>query len=58
MRSLYEINNDYVNVIENGFSIDEETGEILFDKTNLDELEIEFKEKADNIACYIKICKH
>ena len=25
MRSLYEINNDYVNVIENGFSIDEET---------------------------------
>lgn len=54
MRSLYEINNDYVNVIENGFSIDEETGEILFDKTNLDELEVEFNEKADNIACYIK----
>ena len=54
MRSLYEINNDYVNVIENGFSIDEETGEILFDKTNLDELEAQFDEKADNVACYIK----
>ena len=52
--NLYEINEHYRQVIENGFSFDEETGEILFDETNLDELDGAFKEKVDNIACFIK----
>ena len=51
---LYEINQHYLEVLENGFSFDEETGEILFDKENLDQLEGAFEEKVDNIACYIK----
>lgn len=51
---LYEINQHYLDVLENGFSFDEETGEILFDKENLDQLEGAFEEKVDNIACYIK----
>lgn len=51
---LYEINKHYEEVINNGFSFDEETGEILFDAENLDALECAFDEKVDNIACYIK----
>ena len=54
MASLYEINKTYLEVLENGFKIDEETGEILFDKDDLERIESEFSEKVDNIACYIK----
>lgn len=54
MRTLFEINKDFLSVLENGFAIDEETGEITFDENNLDSLDVEFKEKIDNIACFIK----
>ena len=54
MRSLYDINKDFLSVIENGFAFDEETGEITFDESNLTELDMEFKDKVDNVACYIK----
>lgn len=54
MRSLYEINKDYLEVIENSFKVDEETGEILFSVDDLETLETEFKDKVDNVACYIK----
>lgn len=52
--NLYEINIHLRKVIEEGFSIDEETGEILFDEENLNELKEAFKDKLDGIACYIK----
>ena len=52
--NLYEINKAYQDVLENGFSFDEETGEILFDKESLDLLDDEFKSKVDNIVSYIK----
>ena len=51
---LYEIDKRYMEVLEQGFSVDEETGEILFDAENMDKLDVEFNEKVDNIACYIK----
>ena len=51
---LYKINQHYLDVIEQGYSFDEETGEVLFDASNLDALEDSFKEKVDNIVCYIK----
>lgn len=51
---LYEIDKRYMEVLEQGFSIDEDTGEILFDAENMDKLDAEFNEKVDNIACYIK----
>ena len=54
MRSLYDINKVFLSVIENGFAFDEETGEITFDESNLTELDMEFKDKVDNCACYIK----
>lgn len=53
-RSLYEINNDLLQILENGFVEDKETGEVLLDESNLDELNMEFKDKADNVACFIK----
>lgn len=54
MRSLYEINNDFIQVLENGFLVDEETGEITFKEDALNDLDLEFNQKVDNIACYIK----
>lgn len=51
---LYEIDKRYMEVLEQGFSIDEDTGEILFDAENMDKLDVEFNDKVDNIACYIK----
>ena len=52
--NLYEISENLRKVIEEGFSFDEETGEILFDEENLNELKETFVEKIDGIACYIK----
>ena len=52
--NLYEINNEIEEVINNGFSIDNETGEVMFEPSDLDSLNEQFDEKADNIACYIK----
>lgn len=53
-KTLYEINGEYLSAIENGFIVDEETGEIWLDEEAIEKAEGEFKEKADNIACYIK----
>lgn len=53
-KSLYEINKEYIHALEQGFIVDEETGEIFFDKEALEKIDGDFKEKADNIACYIK----
>ncbi len=52
--SLYELDKRYLETIESGFSIDEETGEVLFDTDNIDKLEDDINNKIDNIACYIK----
>ena len=52
-RSLYEINQDYLDILDN-FEINEETGEVYFNEELLNNLETEFKDKVDNIACYIK----
>lgn len=50
-RSLYEIDKVYLNLFND---VDEETGEIKFDEELLENLNIEFEQKADNIACLIK----
>ena len=51
--NLYEINKTIEEVINNGFSIDNETGEVLFESSDLDSLNEQFDENADNIVCYI-----
>ena len=57
MRPLYEIQSDLEHILENGFIVDPETGEIT-DNTDaekrLEELQIERDQKIEGIACYIK----
>lgn len=50
--TLYEISESVLAAVNN-LQIDEQTGEIL-DVSELDSLQAEFEEKAENIACYIK----
>ena len=52
--NIYEINKAIEDILEDGFSVDEETGEILFDESNLNALNAEISEKIENVACYIK----
>lgn len=54
MATLYELSDAIRQVIDRGFALDEETGEITFDETNLDELRLMFREKAEACALYVK----
>lgn len=59
MNNLYEIDSNIIELLENGFNaacIDEETGEIDEAKANeyLESLQLDRKEKIENIAVYIK----
>lgn len=51
---IYEIEKAYLDVLENSYHIDEETGELLFDESDLEMLQGEIENKVDNYACYIK----
>ena len=51
--NLYEINDAYEKALSN-FTVDDETGEVIFDDEEIKRLEGAFEEKVDNIACYIK----
>ena len=50
---LYEIDNTLREVIENGFSINEETGE-FFDESSLEELQADLADKREAVAVVIK----
>lgn len=52
--SLYQIDNAVLTVLEDGLVFDEETGEILFDPNNLDELEVERNAKLESVALFVK----
>lgn len=54
MGTLYDISQDYVHLIEGGFIVDAETGEITFDSTNIDDKRDELGNKLESVACYIK----
>lgn len=51
---LYEIDQAISQVLENGFVMDEETGEIVFDETNLNALQMERESKIEGVAVWIK----
>lgn len=53
INSLYGINRAYENALNN-FTVDEETGEIIFNDDEIKKLEDDYKTKVDNIVCYIK----
>lgn len=51
---LYEISRAILDVIESGYSVDEDTGEILFEPADIDALEIERDSKLEACALYAK----
>lgn len=51
---LYEISRAMLDVIESGYSVDEETGEILFEPADLDALEVERDRKLEACALFAK----
>lgn len=52
--TLYEIDSNIRQIIENGFVCDEETGEILFLQDDIEHLNAEKKKKIESIAIIIK----
>lgn len=51
---LYELSQAMKTVIDGGYVFDEETGEVIFDETNLDQLEMELNDKIEGCGLYIK----
>lgn len=54
MTTLYQISQEYMAVLEGGMVIDETTGEIIFDDTDLDALQAAFDDKLEACALYLK----
>ena len=52
--NLYEIDKTIKDVIDRGYSFNEETGEVLFETQDLESLEIALSDKINNIVGYIK----
>lgn len=52
--SLYQIDKNLKELLENGFVIDDETGEILFETEDLEKLEMSVENKINNIIGFIK----
>lgn len=52
--TLYEIDGAIREVLENGIKFDEETGEILFDDSDLEQLQVDLERKIENIGLFIK----
>ena len=54
MASLYELDRAVATVLEDGLVFDEETGEIIWDEENLDELEMARDSKLESVALFVK----
>lgn len=54
MASLYELDRAVATVLENGLVFDEDTGEIVWDEDNLDELEMARDAKLESVALFVK----
>lgn len=52
--NLYQIASDMKAVIDGAMIVDEESGEILFDSSNIDALEVDFNDKLESCGLYIK----
>ena len=50
--TLYEIRDQIARILDTGFVVDEETGEVLADESSLDALKMAEEEKLENIICY------
>lgn len=54
MATLYELNRDLQTVLDGGLVFDEETGEVLFDASDLEKLKASYEEKLEGCGLYIK----
>ena len=54
MATLYELKQDLQYVLDGGLIVDEETGEVLFDSSNLEKLQAEYEAKLEACGLYIK----
>ena len=54
MATLYELNSELQHVLDGGLIVDEETGEVLFDSSNLEKLQAEYEAKLEACGLYIK----
>ena len=54
MATLYELDARLTALIENGFAVDESTGEVFFAEDDLEALEAERADKLEAVACYVK----
>lgn len=54
METLYQIDKSIGQILETGFAFDEETGEILFDESDLEALEVAYQDKVEACAMFIK----
>lgn len=54
MSTLYEIDYNLYQLLENEMVVDEETGEIIFEESDIDNLLLSRDQKLENTACYIK----
>ena len=52
--NLYDLDAQIQEIIENGFIINEDTGEVIFEANDLSDLQNYFDKKVDNIVSYIK----
>lgn len=52
--TLYEIDKAIYDLLENGFTVDEETGEVICGSDELEQLQIERDKKLESVALYIK----
>lgn len=52
--TLYEIDRTIREILENGISIDPETGEVIFDDTDLDQLQLDLEQKIENVGIFVK----
>ena len=53
-RALYEIDNEILSILENGFVVDEDTGEVLDGAEQIERLQIERSAKWESIALFLK----
>lgn len=54
MATLYELDKAIEQVIEHGFSWDEETGEVLFEAEDLESLQVAFSDKLEACGIWMK----
>lgn len=54
MATLYELDKAIEQVIEHGFSWDDETGEVLFDESDLESLQVALSDKLEACGIWIK----